>query len=107
MSVSEIVTRDQVTNYLISRESNDSITSRVVHNGVEAVNKLQLWNWFRTYDPPADKGFMYTNHPNIDAMSQETDSEGHSGASFGFTMRYLQRMAKDLVDNKHLFFSLN
>ena len=74
----------------------DTHTRKMVANGHEAVTQLELWSWLSTFEP--ENGFMYTPHENIDAISRKMDSlphaPGHSGASFGLTMRHLQFMAK-------------
>jgi hypothetical protein len=100
--MSETISREETETYL-NRNGADILTKSVVHNGVEAANKLQLWNWFRTYNPPSDKGYMWDSNPNIEAMGRETDAAKHSGASFAFTMRYLQRMARDRQESPGMF----
>ena len=71
-------------------------TRKMVANGHQAVTQLELWPWLSTFDP--EHGFMYTTHDNIDAISRKMNAlpnaPGHSGASFGLTMRHLQFMAK-------------
>jgi len=83
---------EEAENYL-NKNGADQNTKQLVHNAVEAVNKLKLWDWFRTYNP--ERGYMFENHENIDAMTRETETMGHSGATFGFTLRYIQNMAID------------
>jgi hypothetical protein len=101
MSV-DFISREETEIYMNQDGSADSIKI-LIHNGVEAVNKLHLWDWFRTYEPPADRGYMFDTHPNIDLMMTATDSMGHSGATFGITMRYLQTMAIDRIANPNKF----
>ena len=71
-------------------------TRKMVANGHQAVTQLELWPWLSTFEP--EDGFMYTTHENITAICNKMESlpnaPGHSGFSFGFTMRHLQFMAK-------------
>jgi hypothetical protein len=99
----EIMTPDQVNNYMNYVGCKESCTIRAVQNAVEGVNKHQLWEWFRTYEPPADKGFMLDSHPNVEIMAKETEKEGHSGASFAMTLRYIQTMARDRLEKPQMF----
>jgi hypothetical protein len=70
----------------------------MIQSGFEAVQSVEGgWEFLKTYDPPADQGFMFSAPP---PKQQEIDEEiskrygGHSGASYGCTMRVLQSIAK-------------
>lgn len=75
----------------------DDDTRRLVINGYHAVTQLELWDWLKSFEP--NEGFMWSSHPNISVVmnKMETIDEtvGHSGASFGFTMRHLEYIAKN------------
>lgn len=43
--------------------------------------------------PPADKGYVYWNHKILQEISNKLNSDGHSGASFAYTMRSMQFIA--------------
>jgi len=77
----------------------DEHTKRMVCNGYNAVTQLELWVWLSTYEPEENRGFMFSSHPNISAiiekMETSEDPPGHSGSSFGFTMRHLQYIAQN------------
>ena len=60
-------------------------------DGYRAVDKLELWKWLATYDP--ETGFMFCAHPNMDLITNELDSNPHSGASWGCMIRTLQYIA--------------
>ncbi len=59
-----------------------------------AITTCGLWEWMSTYNPTAGEGFMFSNHPNLDKISQAMKYEGHSGASYGWTMRTMQQVAR-------------
>lgn len=76
----------------------DEHTRSLVINGYNAVNQLELWSWLKDFDPK-DDGFMCSDHPNVImiGMKMESlpDAPGHSGCSFGITMRNLEYIAKN------------
>ena len=59
-----------------------------------AITKCELWEWLATFNPHAGEGFMFTNHPNLNKIIVAMKYEGHSGASFAWTMRTMQTVAK-------------
>ncbi len=63
--------------------------------GVRALNKLKLWEWVRTFQP--SEGFVFSSDSNVIKMMEETDDDGHSGASFACMMRDLQQAACILI----------
>jgi hypothetical protein len=76
-------------------------TRALVSNGYTAVNQLELWSWMKDFDPK-NGGFMFSEHPNVMMIMQKMeslpDAPGHSGFSFGTTMRYLEYIAKNGMD---------
>jgi len=74
----------------------DDHTRSMVSNGHAAVSQLELWGWLKTFNPK--DGFMFTPHENIDKITEAMNSlpnpPGHSGSSFGITMRHLEFIAK-------------
>jgi hypothetical protein len=53
----------------------------------------------RNYEPERDRGFMFArNVPELDRLNEEMMNdpvnEGHSGASYGCTMRNMEFIAK-------------
>ena len=64
-----------------------------------AISRCELWNWLQNYEPEQDRGFMFARDvPELDRLNEEmhkdTVNDGHSGASYGCTMRKM--------DTKHL-----
>lgn len=65
----------------------------------QAISRCELWNWMRNYEPERDRGFMFArNVPELDRLNEEMMNdpvnEGHSGASYGCTMRNMEFIAK-------------
>ncbi len=70
----------------------------MIETGVQAVSAVEGgWEYLRAYTPPGDQGFMFS--PST-GKRKEIDAEiekrypGHSGASYGRTMRTLEFIAK-------------
>ncbi len=51
------------------------------------------WEFLRTESPPADKGYMFWQHPTLKAIGDRL-YDGHSGASYGMVMRNMEHIAK-------------
>ena len=70
-------------------------------NGVWAMNQTNMWNWLRKFEPLASNGFMFSSDKElyiIESMmhsSEAPEQVGHSGASFGLTMRNLKYIANN------------
>jgi len=71
----------------------------MIQSGFEAVSSVEGgWEFLRTYQPPADKGFMFSPPTGKRVEIEEAISTrypGHSGASYGSTMRVLEFIAKN------------
>ena len=71
----------------------------MIESGFKAIQSVDGgWEYLKTYDPPADQGFMFSEpiglRKQIDAEIEKRYG-GHSGASYGMTMRVLERIAKE------------
>jgi hypothetical protein len=77
-------------------------TRSMISNGYTAVSQMELWDWMKSFEPDENKGFMWSDHPNITRiihkMESLPDAPGHSGSSFAITMRHLQFIAKNGVE---------
>lgn len=65
-----------------------------LQHAYDAITQLNLWEWLRVFTPHPNEGFMFTNHPNLDMISEALQSDGHSGGSFAATMRVMEMIAK-------------
>jgi len=54
--------------------------------------EFDVWKFMSLYDPPEGRGFMFSDHPITNCIMQSMEV-GHSGTSYGFTMRHLQLFA--------------
>ena len=77
---------------------NDKHSAQMLEDGYNTITELDLWNWLSTYTPEEGKGFMFSNHENINKIGNAMKT-GHSGASFGWTMRNMEAIAKDGWEN--------
>lgn len=77
---------------------NDDMWRRSLSNIYISITKLNLWDWLKSFDPPINKGFMFSNHINLKKIENELDyndpANGHSGASWGICMRNMSHIAK-------------
>ena len=98
----------EMTSYIVSYKNKmfefieSSHTRRMIENGYQAVNSLELWDFLSKFEPEEGKGFMFTDHHEINRIGEKMEelpnSPGHSGASFACTMRHLQYIAKHGLD---------
>ncbi len=72
----------------------DSNDREMVQDAYEAAVKLELLDAIKNLNP--QNGFMFTQHPVIDKISANLKYNGHSGCSFGWTMRQVEYIAKNL-----------
>lgn len=66
----------------------------MLHDADTAITECGLWEWLSTYNPPSGKGFMFSEHENLTKLDKAMKYEGHSGSSYGWTMRVMQRVAR-------------
>lgn len=59
---------------------------------LEKEKEYDVWKFMSTYDPPEGRGFMFSDHPITNRIMSSMEI-GHSGSSYGFTMRHLQLFA--------------
>lgn len=66
----------------------------MLKNAYDAVTAEGLWDFFRDQSPPADRGYMFWGAPELKKLDPHLESVGHSGASYGMTMRAMEAIAK-------------
>jgi hypothetical protein len=85
----------------------DQHTRSLVSNGYAAVNQLELLEWLKGFTPKPEEGFMWSSDPNIYLIGNKMESlpnpPGHSGSSFATTMRHLDYIAKNGLDQYKVF----
>ena len=71
------------------------LEAAMVKDAYDAVTECNLWEWMRTYSPNDGMGFMFSSHPNLTEINKHMKMlDDHSGASYGWTMRQLESIAK-------------
>lgn len=62
-----------------------------------AITNVNAWEFMMTFSPDTEKGFMFSSHPILGDIYEETErmGVGHSGASWGITMRSMEMIAKE------------
>jgi hypothetical protein len=78
-------------NYSELFEKNDAM---MLEDADKAITECGLWDWLRDYNPEDGKGFMFSEHPNLDRINNAMKYGGHSGSSYGWTMRNMEYIAK-------------
>lgn len=62
-----------------------------------AITQTKMWDWLHSFSVSDKEGFMFCSHPNLkiieEKMYEQDVAHGHSGASFGFTMRQMEYIA--------------
>jgi len=78
----------------------DSMSKDMLISAYNAISNVEGgWDFLATYSPPKDEGFMFVN-PMPPMLQKIHDAvleaeSGHSGASYGWTMRQIEYIAKN------------
>lgn len=72
----------------------DEHSRMMVKDAYDVAVSLELLDEIKNINPA--RGFMFTEHPVIDKISKNLKYDGHSGCSFGWTMRQLEYIAKNM-----------
>ncbi len=83
-------------------EMYDEHECMMLRDAFNAITECNLWSWLKTYTPHANEGFMFSTHPNLDAINLAMRYEGHSGSSYAWTMRVMESLAKNGWDGHKL-----
>lgn len=66
----------------------------MLKDAYQAITACDLWGWMKEYTPKEGMGFMFSRHDNLDRIDKEMKYGGHSGSSYGWTMRVMEDIAK-------------
>ena len=72
---------------------NDANSKEMLQNAWDAITQLDLWYYMRR----DTDSFMFSRDPEINIITNkmaELGYDGHSGSSFGWTMRQMQYIAE-------------
>jgi len=72
----------------------DAHEAMMLQDADSAITQCNLWEWLRDYTPEEGKGFMFSEHPNLEKITSAMKYGGHSGSSYGWTMRQMEYIAK-------------
>lgn len=76
----------------------DENSRLMISTAIYAVTQLELWDFIREFN---EESFMFSNHENVVKIYDKIEQlgyNGHSGCSFGVTMREIQYIAKNGLD---------
>lgn len=66
----------------------------MIQDAYDTIKRLGLWEWFKEFEPHPNEGFMFSADINLAMIGNEMVYQGHSGASFGITMRIVHDIAR-------------
>jgi hypothetical protein len=72
----------------------------MLKNAHQAITLTEYWSYMKTF---SDQSFMFSSNPAVSAIMKKMSDlgyDGHSGGSFGWTMRQMEFLAKN---GKHAF----
>lgn len=72
----------------------DNTSAAMLQDADNAITTCELWDWLKEYEPEDGKGFMFSEHPNLTRINNAMKYGGHSGSSYGWTMRQMEYIAK-------------
>ena len=65
----------------------------MVKDAYEATEKAEAWDYLKNFEP--NNGFMFSNDTTVNKINANIKYDGHSGSSYGWTMRQIQYIAKN------------
>jgi hypothetical protein len=71
--------------------------NKMFQDAEQAIDKADKWEWLKTFSPDPRLGFVFSNAPEIDLIGHLTKVD-HTGASFAYTMRVMQELAQEGID---------
>jgi hypothetical protein len=87
-----------VLNWLSARDKDNSSLSfqwQMVKDSITALTEEDFC-FIRVYEPEEGRGFMFDNNPRMNDIGKKVDRgyNGHSGSSYGWTMRVIQYLVR-------------
>jgi hypothetical protein len=71
----------------------------MIQDAYDTIERLGLWEWFGEFEPHPNEGFMFTTDIKIAMIGTSMKFDGHSGSTFGWTMRVVHDIAKQGWEN--------
>ncbi len=74
----------------------DSDFRKSLNDMYNVIEEKELWDYIKNYPPSPDTGYMFSNDPTINSIGYDprVEESGHSGATFAYAMRVMQRIAE-------------
>lgn len=70
----------------------DKETQIMLADAYQAIDAAEGWDYMKT--DPGENGYMFTRSDMLTKISSKMTYNGHSGSSYGWTMRMMQRLAR-------------
>jgi hypothetical protein len=67
----------------------------MLEDAFQAVTRADAWELLKRPDIPGERGFMFSQNSEIDAISSFLAYQGHSGSSYAMIMRQMEFIAKN------------
>jgi len=63
----------------------------------QATTELGLWDFFCTYSPPENRGFMFEDSNEMDRLDshRDVDRDGHNGVTSAYAKNCMQLIARE------------
>ena len=72
----------------------DDFECTMLDDAFKAVTAANMWDFLARPDVPGKDGFMFSSWAEMKEIEKEMKYEGHSGSSYGWTMRQMEFIAK-------------
>lgn len=72
----------------------DEYRATMLADAYQAVTKADMWEYLRLPTTPDKDGFMLSSAIELAAINAEMQFQGHSGASYAWTIRQMEAIAK-------------
>jgi len=70
----------------------------MIQDAINAVTRTEMWDYMAKPTTPGKDGFMFCTDMEMSLINKKIEYNGHSGASFGWTMRHVEYIAKNGFD---------
>jgi hypothetical protein len=94
MTTTDVKITDAEFNYNIYDKNN----RMMLKNAYQAITNAEAWDWMKNFQ---GESFMFSNDAMIGKISRNMVTlgyDGHSGSSYGWTMRCMEHLAKNGKD---------
>jgi hypothetical protein len=72
----------------------DTHEATLLADAYQAVTQVGMWDYLRLESTPGKDGFMLSTDIELAAISAAMTYQGHSGASYAWTLRQMEAVAK-------------